>query len=237
MRVKFGMDRYAFLSMQIEGKVLDVGCQDGSGWIHGHKMIGRPFDYVNSVPDITYFDIDRWSHPKFVRGDAHRLPFKSNSFDTVVSGDVLEHVPDPVKFLVELIRTSKKKVVITTPDEYQWHKDLKPFGDVKKVARDLGLTDDELIQKSTIKFNSPYAKCTDYTKEEKLQHIHHIRQFTPYSFIELILEVSKRNIYESEDLTNSIKSFDINHFYHPLAPQTLNEPQDMAYWSCVFYKE
>lgn len=237
MRIKFNLDRYAFISMQIEGKVLDVGCQDASGWAHGHRMIGKPYDYLNSVPDITYFDMDEWSHPNFIRGDAHHMPFKADSFDTVVSGDVLEHVPDPVRFISELIRVAKNKIVITTPDEYEWHKDLMPFKDLKNYANSLGMTIDELAKRDTLTAQTQYAKCTDFVKESKMQHLYHIRQFTPYSFTELILEVSKKIIFESGNLTNPIASFEINHFYHPLAPQKPEDAPDMAYWSCVFYKE
>lgn len=237
MRIKFNLDRYAFLAMNIEGKTLDVGCQDGSGWAHGHRMISKPYDYLNSVPDITYFDMDRWSHPNFVRGDAHHLPFKDNSFDTVVSGDVLEHVVNPVDFLLELIRASKNKVIITTPNEYQWHKDLMPFKDLKSYADSLGMTIDELAKRDTLTAQTKYAKCTDFVKESKAQHLYHIRQFTPFSFIDLISNVYLKCNAGMTERLSTIKSFDINHFYHPLAPQTPDEPQDMAYWSCIFYKE
>lgn len=43
------------------------------------------------------------------------LPWSDNSFDTVTSMEVLEHLVDPQKALEELIRISKKRVIITVP--------------------------------------------------------------------------------------------------------------------------
>lgn len=227
-RAKFFVDRYAFLSVQIEGMTLDVGCQDGSGWAYGHTIIKKPFDYWNG--NIYYFDMDKWSHPRFIRGDAHHLPFKNNSFDTVVSGDILEHVVNPVEFLRELIRISKEKVVITTPDEYQWHKDLYPFYKSSERPENKGMTEDEMAEKDTLHTYSLLTKCTEFVKESKMKHLYHIRQFTPLSFINLIQEVYRNN-------SLILSSMEINHLYHPLAPKTPDEPQDMAYWTCIFYKE
>jgi len=44
-----------------------------------------------------------------------RLDFKDNSFDTVVCLEVLEHLEDPESALKELIRISRKRVIVTVP--------------------------------------------------------------------------------------------------------------------------
>lgn len=238
MRAKLLFNRMAFLAHNVEGTILDVGCQDASGWASGHQIAGKPFSYFDSIPNITYFDMDKWSHPNFVRGDAHHLPFKNNSFDTVVSGDVLEHVIDPANFIKELIRTARTKVIITTPDEYQWHKDLCPFMESKNHPANVGMTEDEMAEKDTVKFKSFYAKCTDFVKESKMKHLYHIRRFTPHSFIKLVLDATTETVFQPEERVGSKcnYTFEINHLYHPLAPTTPEEPQDMAYWSFVLYK-
>ncbi|MDD5133565.1 MAG: methyltransferase domain-containing protein [Candidatus Nanoarchaeia archaeon] len=74
----------------IEGKCLNVGCG-------GHLI-------KNAV------NIDK---------DATKLPYKDNSFDTVILSDVIEHIEDWQKALTESIRVSSKKVIITVP-AYQW---------------------------------------------------------------------------------------------------------------------
>ena len=44
-----------------------------------------------------------------------KIDFEDNSFDTVVCMEVLEHLLDPQKALKELVRISRKRVIITVP--------------------------------------------------------------------------------------------------------------------------
>lgn len=52
-----------------------------------------------------------------VWGDGHRLPFRAQSVDTLLSMEVLEHVPDPDKFVAEFARVLKPggTLMITVP--------------------------------------------------------------------------------------------------------------------------
>jgi len=52
---------------------------------------------------------------KFYRMDAQNLDFKGNSFNWVLSSQVLEHVPDDLKMISELYRISKKYTILTVP--------------------------------------------------------------------------------------------------------------------------
>jgi SAM-dependent methyltransferase len=49
--------------------------------------------------------------------DINNLPYDDNSFDVVICSETLEHIPDIVNATKELIRVSKKAVVITVPHE------------------------------------------------------------------------------------------------------------------------
>jgi SAM-dependent methyltransferase len=49
--------------------------------------------------------------------DINNLPYNDDSFDVVVCSETLEHIPDIVNATKELIRVSKKAVVITVPHE------------------------------------------------------------------------------------------------------------------------
>ena len=53
-----------------------------------------------------------------VKGDAHYLLFKDESFDSIFAGEIIEHLTNPVKFLREIERVLKKGGVaaITTPN-------------------------------------------------------------------------------------------------------------------------
>jgi len=95
------------------GHILDVGCGRG---IY-QKSFGRSI-YLGC-------DIDRQNlkravkrpNVKYVCADANHLPFKDNSFDLVQCSEVLEHLDSPLEATKEIVRVSKKLIVLTFPDE------------------------------------------------------------------------------------------------------------------------
>lgn len=96
----------------ITGKrVLEVGC--GRGYLanlmsENHKVTGC---------DIVISDELKEKYPKvkFVAGNIESLPFKDNSFDTVISTHTLEHVQNLPKAMSELRRVAKKQLIIVVP--------------------------------------------------------------------------------------------------------------------------
>jgi ubiquinone/menaquinone biosynthesis C-methylase UbiE len=84
--------------------VLDIG----SG---GGKMI----DYFSTLgKKITAIDL----HP--TRGDIQKVDFmkngfKDDQFDLVYSAHTIEHIPNPDKFVSEMLRVSKKYVCVVAP--------------------------------------------------------------------------------------------------------------------------
>ena len=52
-----------------------------------------------------------------VVGDAENMPFPSNTYDIAFSTDVIEHLPHPSKGIQEIVRVSKDKVIICTPNK------------------------------------------------------------------------------------------------------------------------
>jgi len=99
--MKYYPHRGKYIQEHIEGKVLDVG-------------YGKGFPYCDSSrkPDVT-FDLP-WNGDAMVHGDAHCLPFRDGSFDTVNCADVLEHIENPRKCIEEALRVGKK-LVVTIP--------------------------------------------------------------------------------------------------------------------------
>ena len=96
----------------ISGKsktILDVGC--ASGW-----FISR---ISNKFPKAKCYGIDIYdrgikyakkTYPKieFMVADAHKIPYKKNTFDLVVCTEVLEHLDDPKSAILEIKRVLKK---------------------------------------------------------------------------------------------------------------------------------
>jgi SAM-dependent methyltransferase len=108
--------RYAALAQAVRAtkgpgplRVLDVG--DSAGHLH-------LFD-----PDLWVVGVDVVLADKplpetvAVNADGTRLPFAADTFDAVVSSDVLEHVPPAGRpaFLVELARVSRDVVAVAAP--------------------------------------------------------------------------------------------------------------------------
>jgi len=93
--------RAKYIQEHIEGKVLDVGYGEGFPY-HGSKR----------KPDVT-LDLP-WNKNVMVHGDAHYLPFRDKSFDTVNCADILEHIKNPCKCIEEALRVGRK-LVATVP--------------------------------------------------------------------------------------------------------------------------
>lgn len=92
--------------------VLDVGCADG--------MLTNVILNATSAKKIIGLDVvktsiswakNHWKNNKkmnFIIGDAHKLDFKSNTFDAVYCLEALEHVANPSQVLSEFKRVMKK---------------------------------------------------------------------------------------------------------------------------------
>jgi len=98
---------------KLEGRLIDVGC----GMQPYRALLG---------PNVSeYVGVDRagpLSRPD-VEGDALSLPFPDESFDSLMSTQVLEHVIDPRRALVSMARVLKHgaRVVITAPATWPAH--------------------------------------------------------------------------------------------------------------------
>ena len=52
-----------------------------------------------------------------IQGSILNLPFKSDSFDTVICSETIEHIRNYQTALLELVRITKKELIITVPNE------------------------------------------------------------------------------------------------------------------------
>ncbi|KKR76237.1 MAG: hypothetical protein UU21_C0014G0008 [Candidatus Levybacteria bacterium GW2011_GWA2_40_8] len=98
--------------------VLDVGC--GEGFIMKRlkkAKIGVSWEGIEYSDNVI--EIGKKIHPdlKITKGDIYKLPYRANSFDLVVCTEVLEYLENPRKALRELVRVSKKYVLLSAPNE------------------------------------------------------------------------------------------------------------------------
>jgi ubiquinone/menaquinone biosynthesis C-methylase UbiE len=99
----------------ISGKALEVGC--GAGGMAKAIKFYRPDLNVSGI-DISKKAITEAKQSsqgvKFAQGDAYKLPFKDKSFDAVLMFDLLEHLDDPLKSLLEIRRVLKPRGVFSS---------------------------------------------------------------------------------------------------------------------------
>jgi len=101
----------------ITGKILDVGF--GGGYLlneiaqlnpnvqcHGADFVVRAVQYA--TPVVVH------------EVDITNMPFPDHSFDMVLCTHVLEHLREPHKALKELIRVTKKRLIIVVPNQREY---------------------------------------------------------------------------------------------------------------------
>lgn len=98
--------------------VLDAGCGEGFTLEYLRiNSIGKTFEGIDFLEKAV--EIGNKVHPKIKlkKGSIYELPYKDNSFDLVLSTEVLEHLDNPEKALKEIFRVSKKYVLLSVPNE------------------------------------------------------------------------------------------------------------------------
>lgn len=106
--------------------LLDVGC--GRGFLLD-RFADAGLTGLTGVDVYDDVESERWN---YARGDVTAaLPFDDASFECVVAGEIIEHVPDPDGFLREIRRVLKPggTLVISTPNMVSWaNRILVPLG-------------------------------------------------------------------------------------------------------------
>ncbi len=116
------------LSIQPGDRILDIGCGEGRHTIKAAQQdntvcVGADYGYdplVETKNKLNFHQSINDLNCKCVDlscMDVTRLPFKDNSFDTVICSEVLEHIPDDAKAMSELVRIVKpgKTLAVSVP--------------------------------------------------------------------------------------------------------------------------
>lgn len=103
----------------IRGRLLDAGAGKLSyrHLVHPLCKEYKSMDFHKTHPELDYLS------------DIQSMPLENESFDTVLSAEVLEHVPDPEKALREIYRVLKPggKLVISIPHLMYMHNEPNDF--------------------------------------------------------------------------------------------------------------
>jgi len=98
--------------------ILDAGAGEGFTLEYMRiKGIGKTYEGIDFFGKAV--EIGNKIHPKIKlkQTSIYEMPYKDNSFDLVISTEVLEHLEEPKIALKEIFRVSKKYVLLSVPNE------------------------------------------------------------------------------------------------------------------------
>lgn len=103
------------LLASLQGKILDVG--GSAGTLHE--------ELVKRFPTHQLFSLDielLHARTNMVIGDGQQMPFRDKSFQSILAGETIEHIPNPRKFLQECWRVLDHNGVLalSTPNVKSW---------------------------------------------------------------------------------------------------------------------
>ena len=115
------VDSLARLAPRARGRLLDVGCGDKP-----YEHLFRPFvsEYLGVEHEATFGSTAALARGKAdVLYDGTRLPFADESFDTVLSVQVLEHTPDPQALISDMARVLRRDglMILSAPFSFRVH--------------------------------------------------------------------------------------------------------------------
>jgi SAM-dependent methyltransferase len=107
------------LIKQLNGRVLDIGCgqKPYKALFNGDEYIGLEIDTPENrlTKKADYFY------------DGKTIPFENNSFDSLLSNQVFEHVFNPDEFLKELNRVLKMNGLLLMTIPFVWDEHEQPY--------------------------------------------------------------------------------------------------------------
>ena len=93
-------------------RILDVGCSTGA-------YVRYLCDHGYDCHGLDLLHGEEWSDKyksRFAVGDVLHLPYRNNSFDTVIAFEILEHLESVDSALRECYRVTSRNIIVTVPN-------------------------------------------------------------------------------------------------------------------------
>lgn len=119
--------------------VLEAGCGEGelTNFVYSKYSNMKNIKGIE-LEDVTVAEANkRFPHLDIEQGSIYTLPFEDNSFDLVIACEVFEHLEQPQKALAEIMRVSRRHILVSVPREPIWRICNMARG---KYIKDLGNT-------------------------------------------------------------------------------------------------
>jgi len=111
------LNRLEFLVSAVKGKTLDVGFNPNYTALHDALVEKLGQKNVIAIDTVV-------ENPSeyILKASAEKMPFPDNSFDSIVAGELIEHLKNPRAFVKESARVLKKGGVLalSTPNRKSW---------------------------------------------------------------------------------------------------------------------
>lgn len=108
---------YHVAEEMVTGDLLEIGCGEGRGVeLLAPKVV--TYTAVDKIEEVVQSLSLKFKNSRFIQANIPPLPFEDNSFDSIVSFQVIEHIKDDNKYLQEIHRILKPggKAYISTPN-------------------------------------------------------------------------------------------------------------------------
>jgi ubiquinone/menaquinone biosynthesis C-methylase UbiE len=133
---------YVIAADKVHGNLLEVGCGEGRGvsWLMPKV---EKFSAIDKIGEVVDGLTKKFLQGNFISGNIPPLPYDDNTFDCVVSFQVIEHINDDNLYLKEISRVLKPNgfALITTPNRPMslsrnpWHEREYTSDDLTSLAK------------------------------------------------------------------------------------------------------
>ena len=208
---------YHVVAPHIHGNVLEIGCGEGYGVELLYKNAAQ-LTLIDKSPYTAELINDKYPNTKIIQEKIPPLTqLEANSFDVVVSFQVIEHIKDADLYIKEIHRVLKPggKAYISTPNALKtiarnpWH--YKEY-----TYEDLGALFGDLFSNYTIKAIQGNEKTDDYYEKNKKSvarflryDIFNLEHKVPAWLLQIPYEIAnrmnrKKLLHNNPELVNNI---------------------------------
>ena len=208
---------YHLVAPHIHGNVLEIGCGEG----YGVELLYKNADQLTLIDKSSYAKKMIQKHYPKAKVIQEKIPpltqLKSNSYDVVVSFQVIEHIKDAALYLKEIHRVLKPngKAYISTPNALKtiarnpWHYKEYTLDELSNLFQ-------KTFSKITIQAIKGNQKTTAYYEKNKKSvarflryDIFNLEHKIPSWLLQIPYEIAnrmnrKKLLHKNHDLVNSI---------------------------------
>jgi len=186
--------RVEYFKKSSKGRTLDLGCDFGllHSLLDDGKMLGLDISNENYKERV-------------IKGNVLKMPIKDASLDTVIAGELLEHMPGSAPLLKECSRILRKNgtLLISTPNKKAWSNRLFHHFDHASA-------EEEYPHQNVLDGKSLREECEKFFEVKEFFYL-------PYD------EVSSPNRFTQKGMRAANLFYPIRKIVHNLVPKEMGE--------------